>query len=44
MQPKCVNDVEEGWEITRCQNMKEKENDWSMEYEYYECKICGKIS
>ena len=25
-----------------CPNMKEKKGDLSMEYEHYECKVCGK--
>ena len=25
-----------------CPNMKEKEGDLSMEYEHYECKVCGR--
>lgn len=25
-----------------CPNMKERENDTSMEYEHYECKVCGR--
>lgn len=30
-----------GW-LTECPNMKPREGDTSMEYEHYECKVCGK--
>lgn len=29
-----------GW-LWECPNMKEREGDRSMEYEHYECKVCG---
>lgn len=27
----------------RCPNMKGRENDYSMDYEHYECKVCGRF-
>ncbi len=30
------------WHIHDCPNMKEREGDTSMEYEHYECKVCGR--
>ncbi len=33
----CLNDVGK----FRCPNMKPMEGDTSMEYEHYECKVCG---
>lgn len=37
----CVVDEKE-WTTWRCPNMQEKEGDLDMEYERYECKVCGK--
>lgn len=34
----CTNE-RESWQ---CSNMKEVEGDTSMEYEHYECKVCGR--
>lgn len=31
-----------GWEIHECPNMTRSENDRDMEYENYDCKVCGK--
>lgn len=42
MQRECVNSVREGSEISSCPNMKRKVGDLSMDYEYYECEVCGK--
>jgi hypothetical protein len=32
----------DGTRYWECPNMKEKEGDLSMEYEHYECHVCGK--
>jgi len=36
----CVNACK--FPIHQCPNMQPKENDTDMNYEHYECKVCGK--
>lgn len=38
-QPQRCQTERESWS---CKNMKERENDLDMQYEHYECKICGR--